>query len=82
MKSLIHLLEGDIICMKAAYIKEGYNFDERDEATVKEMQTHLLGDRPLLKELGWGKYKPVSKVLHAKTYIVALENYISLKRRK
>lgn len=81
MKSLLHLLEGDIICMKAAYVKEGHNFDERDEVTVMGMQEQLLGDKQLLKELGWGRYNSKSKVLQKKAYIVALENYIHLKKQ-
>jgi septation ring formation regulator EzrA len=72
MKTLIHLLEGDI-----RQIKQNYNISERDDQRVKEMQKQLLDDKDVCVKLGW-HYKDGSRILKTKSYLLALENYVSL----
>ena len=73
MKTLIHLLQGDI-----HQIRQNWKLTEKDDKVVGEMQRQLLSDKELCDRLGWQKYTPGNKVLKTKAYLLALENYISL----
>lgn len=73
MKSLLHLLNGDI-----RQIRSNWHLTEKDNRVVSEMQGQLLNDKDLCGKLGWSKYDPSSKILKTKAYLLALENYISI----